>query len=157
MKYPPGHFSEVAQAWPGMGFRSELCDPNSPHTMVSRSAFISQQSRGNREQAAREGRGWATGSIESLAGEHFKPGPVPMLNAKPFKFKPGSIAEKVYILLRDEGPKTTPEIRAALLLKKWELKPYLTPAIRAGVIVSRRVEANTNVYEVGQVVEVTDA
>ena len=145
-------YDEHGRIWPP-GFVSQLCG-NGPLSMLNANHLASARAKEAREQAAREGRGWANGTLESLAKPDYTPGPRPVMNAKPFKFKPGSIPEQVYIILRDQGPKTTPEIRAALRLKRYELKPYLTPAIRAGVIVSRRVEANTNVYELGRTLEV---
>lgn len=146
-------YDEQGRIWPP-GFKSQLCDPKHPNTMVSFNAITSARAKEAREQAAREGRGWANGTIESLAKPDYKTTPVPVIGQKPFKFKPGSVAEKAYIVLRDQGAKNTTELRKALFLKDHELKPYLKPAIRAGVILARRVEANLSVFELGRVLEV---
>jgi hypothetical protein len=147
-------YDEQGRIWPP-GFVSRLCDPDDSTFMGAKNAFASAKATKAREQAAREGRGWANGTLESLAKPDYKPGPVPDLKGKPFKFKPSSIAEKAYIALRDGGPMNTTELRKALFLKDHELKPYLTPAIRAGVILARRVEANMSVFELGRVLEVS--
>jgi hypothetical protein len=147
---------DFGRAWPP-GFRSQLLDPDSPHALVTPASAASNSRRATeaREQAAREGKGWANGTIESLAPAGYTRDLVPVMGAKPFRFKPSSIAERAYVLLRDRGAMCDLDLRKALLLKQHELRPYLTPAIKAGVIQARRVEANRLMFEVGKVVEVT--
>jgi hypothetical protein len=88
-----------------------------------------------------------------LAKERFIPGEVPTLNAKPFRFKAGSVAERIYVFLRDSGPADANAIGKAVHVKQHEVRPSVTPAIRAGVILARRIEAGRVIFEVGNVVE----
>lgn len=50
--------------WPPQ-FKSELCDPDSPHSMVRANNMVPATSASN--QARAEGKGWSGGTIHHMA------------------------------------------------------------------------------------------
>lgn len=145
---------EAGNLWPP-GFRSQLTDPKSQFTVLTGNALTSARATEARAQAAAEGKGWANGTIESLAGDRFRPGPVPEMRKRAFRFRPGSTGEAAYKFLQERGPLKQAELAKLLRIQKCDVRAYVRKAITAGVIAAKRVDASTVVYSASQAKEVS--
>jgi hypothetical protein len=112
---------------------------------------MSKKASDAREVAAREGKGWANGTIESLAPAGYSRGVMPVMR-RPFRFKAGSVAERAYAVLRDGGAMSEADLRRTLGLGRLaRLSDFLGAAIKAEVIRSRRIDATKALFEIGRV------
>jgi hypothetical protein len=56
---------ERGNVWPPM-FKSELCDPNSPHSMLSHKAKSAAAALAKATAAREAGKGWANGNMPHM-------------------------------------------------------------------------------------------